>query len=1173
MIAFLRSLWFLSGIGIALLAILIWVFGPLLSIGGTTPLGSEISRLGVILLSIAVWGAINWLIARRRAKADAALVEGAAAADPSEERAAEEQQAIREKLTKALTLLRKARGTRGYLYEQPWYVIIGPPGAGKTTALLNAGLQFPLAAEMGQGAVAGVGGTRLCDWWFTDNAVLIDTAGRYTTQDSDASVDKAGWDGFLDLLKRTRPRNPLNGVIVAIAVSDIAAAPKDERLAHARAIRRRVKELNEKLGTKLPVYALLTKADLLAGFTEFYDDLDKERRAQVWGTTFPVAEKEAGVLAGFAGEFRALVDRLQQRLLDRLQAERSPERRALIAGFPAQVASLEAPLGEFLQEAFGGTRLDPAPFLRGVYMASGTQEGTPIDRLTASLARSFGVDQRRAPSLRPQAGRSYFLQRLVTDVIFGEAMLGARNPGAATRRRAIAAAVWALSLLGLAGGGVAVWNAQQTGNAQVGEATRAFAAYEAAVQMVPMDPVQNGTDLPRIVPLLDQARALPFGPDATPGETARFGFDQSEKFRAATQVAYRRALDRMLLPRLIARLETQLRGALNQPDLLYEGTRVYLMLGNKGPMDADLVKAWMGYSWQADLPGPVNAPLRDRLKLHLAAMLDGPLPDYPLDGALVQDARVVFSRMPLADRVYARIRSSQAAQAVAAWSPAEAAGAAGARVFTRGSGKPLTEGVPGFFTVDGFHRVLLPALGGITKQVAEESWVLGAREQLDPDSPQLRALEQQVIKAYTDEYTRVWNGLIADLNVVPFRTIGQAAQDLYLLSSPGSPMKELLAAIARQTTLTQPPEDIAKAQAEAQQGQQQGGGNAASRLATVLGQAQANQPPPDPPGKEVDDAFKPLRDVVGSGAGAPIDLLLRAMNDLQQQLARLSNVQASASPAATGLDPAQVLLTEAQRQPDPVNRWIRTIAQQGNAMRGGGAKAAAAAAFNGPGGPAQLCRALAGRFPFARADAEVPIDDFARLMAPGGALDTFFNTQLRPYVDTSQRTWRLQAMDGVAPPITPGDLLQFQRAATIRDVFFPAGSTTPTVRFDIVPQDLDAGARQVTLDLDGVTVTYAHGPPRPTAVTWPGQTGMRNLRLVFDPPPLGGGGVLQAQGPWALFRLFQQGQVRPAGSREVFTVRFAVGERSATFELRAGSVFNPFALRELSEFRCPALAP
>jgi type VI secretion system protein ImpL len=90
---------------------------------------------------------------------------------------------------------------RRNLYELPWYVIIGPPGSGKTTALVNSGLHFPLAAQLGAGAVRGVGGTRNCDWWFTDQAVLLDTAGRYTTQDSHATVDKAAWLGFLDLLK------------------------------------------------------------------------------------------------------------------------------------------------------------------------------------------------------------------------------------------------------------------------------------------------------------------------------------------------------------------------------------------------------------------------------------------------------------------------------------------------------------------------------------------------------------------------------------------------------------------------------------------------------------------------------------------------------------------------------------------------------------------------------------------------------------------------------------------------------------------------------------------------------------------------------------------------------------------------------------------------------------
>src|SRR6185437_8574826 len=134
----------------------------------------------------------------------------------------------------------------------------------------------------------------------------------------DTAVDKAGWDTFLSLLKRTRPRQPLNGVIIAIAMSDIAAAPQPERLAHARAIRRRIKELTDQLGVRMPVYAIFTKADLVAGFSEFFDDLDREKRGAVWGATFPLNKTDTGGSGAFATEFDLLVERLNERLIDRL---------------------------------------------------------------------------------------------------------------------------------------------------------------------------------------------------------------------------------------------------------------------------------------------------------------------------------------------------------------------------------------------------------------------------------------------------------------------------------------------------------------------------------------------------------------------------------------------------------------------------------------------------------------------------------------------------------------------------------------------------------------------------------------------------------------------------------------------------------------------------------------
>ena len=88
----------------------------------------------------------------------------------------------------------KARRDGAGLYDLPWYMIIGPPGAGKTTVLVNSGLNFPLAEKFGKEALRGVGGTRSCDWWFTDQAVLLDTAGRYTTQDSNQQRRRSGLD-------------------------------------------------------------------------------------------------------------------------------------------------------------------------------------------------------------------------------------------------------------------------------------------------------------------------------------------------------------------------------------------------------------------------------------------------------------------------------------------------------------------------------------------------------------------------------------------------------------------------------------------------------------------------------------------------------------------------------------------------------------------------------------------------------------------------------------------------------------------------------------------------------------------------------------------------------------------------------------------------------------------
>jgi len=326
----------------------------------------------------------------------------------------------------------------------------------------------------------------------------------------------------------------------------------------------------------------------------------------------------------------------------------------------------------------------------------------------------------------------------------------------------------------------------------------------------------------------------------------------------------------------------------------------------------------------------------------------------------------------------------------------------------------------------------------------------------------------------------------------------------------------------------------------------------------------------------VDEHFKAVRDLVGNGPGAPIDLVLKSMIDLQQQLAKMAAAAPGSSGAqapAGGADPTLALRVEAKRQPPPLSRWLASLATSGAALRGNDPRAQIAALYNADGGPAAVCAAAVnGHYPFdATATSDASLDDFTKLFGPSGVLDGFVVTQLHPYIVTTAKPWTLQQVNNVSAPITPADLAQFQRAATIRDTFFPGGASTPTIRFDIAPVSVDAATKQATLDFGGTTVVASRAPPHTTQIVWPGANHMETVKLTFDPPPSGGGGTLQANGPWAMFRLLNQGHPKDTGTGDKYTLTFQAGDRRAVFELRAGSTVNAFAPGVLTSFRCPAV--
>ena len=171
------------------------------------------------------------------------------------------------------------------------------------------------------------------------------------------------------MLAKNRQKQPINGVIVAISIADVVNLPPAEAVAHADAIRKRLNELHEELKVDFPVYAMFTKMDLVVGFGQYFADLDEAKRSAVWGATFQIAgkaDKKANQVGKVPEEVDLLIQRVSDRMPERLQEEPDLRSRVMLFGFPAQLSALRKPVAEFLNRIFEPTRYQTTATLRGL---------------------------------------------------------------------------------------------------------------------------------------------------------------------------------------------------------------------------------------------------------------------------------------------------------------------------------------------------------------------------------------------------------------------------------------------------------------------------------------------------------------------------------------------------------------------------------------------------------------------------------------------------------------------------------------------------------------------------------------------------------------------------------------------------------------------------------------
>lgn len=1173
----LTNRWVLAGLGLLLLSLFIWFVGDAIAIYDRRPLQTPASRLLLILLVVLIWAAIEGWKTFREWRANKQMLAALTEGDSHDQNlSAKEVADLRQRFQEAIAALKKARfenksaGGRSYLYQLPWYVFIGAPGSGKTTALVNSGLRFPLAGKFGKDAIKGVGGTRNCDWWFTDEAVLLDTAGRYTTQSSNQTVDSTAWQGFLKLIRKFRPRQPLNGAIITLSVADLLTQSAAEREAYGRAVHQRIQELYSELGCRFPLYIMVTKCDLLAGFMEYFNDLGREDRGQVWGTTFEY-RPEAGSqppLAQFDKEFDALSRSLHDRLYALLEAEHDPQRRALVYAFPQQFGNLKLLIGNFLREVFGDSAFEEQAMLRGVYFTSGTQEGSPIDRVLGSLSRAFGLEREVLPPAA-SSGKSYFITRFMRDVAFAESDLTGQSERIEHRNKRIMLAGYAvvglLSLLLVAGWMLSYFRNQtlvREIDARAGETRK----------LVEQMPASLETGLTDVLSALNAVRDLPAGYGQREQDiplTLGLGLYQGDKLGAQAAAVYFQLLRDTFLPRIALRLEEQIRAADN-PEIRYEALKTYVMLYHSKHLDAAAAEAWIKADWQRTLPRSVSEADRAKLADHLHAALSRQPVEMilPFNSDLVDEARRALAASPLSQRAYSRLKLLGGG-GNPDFRISDAAGPSAPLVFARASGKPLTEGVAGLFTVQGFKSVMQADADAIVKQLAaEEAWVFGPQYAAGAkQTPEV--IKAEVQRLYLAEYIRVWDEMLADLRLLPASSLAQSIQTISILSAGDSPLKLLIAAVARETTLAAPP---GGAQAATQQAAGQVMNKVHQAVDRILGADTGKLVPAvasERPEAAVDRHFEALHKLIvaAAGAPAPLDGVLNLLKEYEIQLRATEEAIKRGAPPPTDAMMVARIRSEADRLPAPARNLLESLISRATGQAASFAQQGLQKAMAG--GVGDFCKqATNGRYPFARASQkDVALGDFARLFGPGGSLDQFFRGNLQGFVDASGPVWKPIALAEGVTSVSAATVAQFQRASVIRDAFFPGGSPNPTASAELHLVKLEDGISEVALQNEGQTVRFVNGRPSATRLVWPSLNPGNQIKLVAN----AGGSTpsLAADGPWALFRLLGMARVE-GGQPDRYRLVFNFEGRKATFELRASSIRNPFRLRELDQFRCPA---
>ncbi|AHK21765.1 type VI secretion protein IcmF [Yersinia similis] len=1186
----------------------VWVIGPFILIGDDHPLTDGIRR-GVIIAVIAfitlIYG--TWCLVKALAKNPALLdnfIKHKKAAKPEAEAELSEVNAM---IRNGMNYVRRIHSgipawrrffiSSRWRTELPWFMVVGMKGAGKTSLILSSGQDFPLPEQLNRIGKENPP-TQHCECLFSNDALFLDTSGKYIDDSKDNQTE---WSGILKALKKYRPVKAINGVIVAISASDILGKSKADLLNVSATLRTRLDEVRAVLGVRFPVYVTITKLDQLSGFDEYFRNLTAEDREQIWGVTFPYNEakeqSDMPLQQRISHELALLEDRISNNMHVRQQEEYAVADRKGMYALPQDFRMLSQRVTEVLQNVFFASRFDETKFhttLRGIYFVSSCQpadvellnNNTLIQKWRnvinhkkplspADLSQKSDNEDRFISDVA--YGKQYFLKQLFSDVITKDADLVSYNLKVQSKYRF-------QNLLGHAACiGLAVWLVwaflvsfqhnegylQATG-AKLGQLESTVMSYAKT---------SNAQILPALLNATQQLPEYGTLDVANPELDWRYGLYTGSAISKGANTLYQFFLQKYLFPMVENQSEVALRKAMNSghSEEVYAALKLYLMLTGEGKFDRQYMIEHVTQDWQKS--GKIE-PYEEKSIFvgHLNTLFT--LKDWrqygqPADSELIKQARAILAEKTVTARLWGRIQSRLLADAPANMTLRKMVGEHATQIFTLSDDELLHEGIPGLYTYAGYHEVVKKKLTPLLMLLQEEDrWVMAQSlsSSLDP-----LTLRQDVLVMYLQQYAAYWKRFLSSVRLISVDAdSAEYAQGLSLditllrtLVSENSPLLNLARQAVKETTLAEKEKAITDEIDIRTQGQLL---SQAKKLQETIAFRENKLI------KEwVDNRFESLRvfvngeqsaDATGSNnlsvlQGTQMSRIIGTLNDQYTRFVVYNSAFEYGDIPPLSHDGERIAV-ESQTWPDPFRNIIAPLLTGSSQKFENKVITHTSKAIDM--GVGEICRnTLQGRYPFAESEQIVSLNDFERFFGTDGTVDSYFKKNLESKVDTSSIPWRYKGS------VSSEGLAFFEQAAMIRNVLFNTNDGKKmALDFSVSVRYLAPTITQLIMNFDGNTVRYSHGPVTPAFFKWPGLRQGTIVSLTAQRQKASAMPDILFRGPWALLKWADQADEIRDEANGKQTLTYLMGKDRVELEVSGLTHGGETISDLLRDFKCPS---